>query len=71
MIGFAISFLDSYAHGFQISNYFDCNVESVAPAQVIAVSSVADKTGTFTIYCSIFCSVHIYMQSGEIRVVGS
>ena len=63
--------IDSQAHGFQISNYFDSNIESVAPGQVIAVSFVANKTGTFTIYCSIFCSVHIYMQSGEIRVVGS
>jgi len=63
--------IDSQAHGFQISNYFDSNIESVAPGQVIAVSFVADKTGTFTIYCSTFCSVHIYMQSGEIRVVGS
>jgi len=63
--------IDSYAHGFQISNYFDSNIESVAPGQVIAVSFVADKTGTFTIYCSIPCSVHIRMQSGELRVVGS
>jgi len=63
--------IDSQAHGFQINNYFDSNIESVAPGQAITVSFVADKTGTFTIYCSIPCSVHIRMQSGEIRVVGS
>ena len=63
--------IDSQAHGFQINNYFDSNIESVAPGQAITVSFVADKTGTFTIYCSIPCSVHIRMQSGELRVVGS
>jgi len=63
--------IDSQAHGFQISNFFDSNRESVAPGQAITVSFVADKTGTFTIYCSISCSVHIRMQSGELRVVGS
>ncbi len=60
--------IDSQAHGFQIGKYFDSNTEAVAPGQAITVSFVADKTGTFTMYCSIFCSVHIYMQSGELRV---
>lgn len=58
----------TFAHGFQISNYFDSNIESVAPGQVIAVSFVASKVGTFQIYCSILCPPHIFMQSGVLSV---
>jgi FtsP/CotA-like multicopper oxidase with cupredoxin domain len=56
------------SHGFQISDYFDNSIESVAPGQVLKVSFVADKTGTFQIYCAIFCSIHLFMEYGELRV---
>lgn len=59
---------DFQAHGFQIGSYFDSRIESIAPRQAITISFVADKVGTFTMYCSIFCSIHIYMQNGELRV---
>jgi len=57
------------SHGFQIGNYFDSTVESIAPEQVITVSFVADKAGDFPIYCDIFCSIHLFMQYGELRVL--
>lgn len=60
---------DVQAHGFQITHYFDSNIQTVAPGQVIHVSFLADRVGDFEIYCSIFCSVHIFMQNGLLRVV--
>jgi hypothetical protein len=58
----------TFAHGFQIGHYFDSNIESVAPGQVITVLFVAKDAGAFQIYCSIFCPTHIFMQSGVLRV---
>jgi hypothetical protein len=59
---------DVQAHGFQITHYFNSNIQTVAPGQVIRVSFVASQSGIFMIYCSIFCSVHIFMQNGELVV---
>ena len=60
---------DIEAHGFQIFHYFDSHTVSIAPRQVIRVSFVAKQTGTFRIYCSIFCVPHApYMQYGELIV---
>jgi heme/copper-type cytochrome/quinol oxidase subunit 2 len=59
---------DRQAHGFQVAHYFDNSIETVAPGQKISVTFVADQPGTFRIYCSIFCTVHSFMQSGELVV---
>jgi hypothetical protein len=59
---------DIQAHGFQVAHYFDSTIESIAPGQVVKVSFVASQTGDFQIYCSIFCSIHAFMQSGLLRV---
>lgn len=59
---------DVQAHGFQIAHYYDSNIQTVTPGQVIHVSFVADKPGDFEIYCSIFCSIHVYMQNGQLQV---
>jgi hypothetical protein len=56
------------AHGFQIDNYYNARTVSIAPGQVLTVSFVANKAGTFRIYCNIFCAVHWAMQSGELVV---
>lgn len=56
------------SHGFQISYYFDSSVEAVSPGQVLRVSFVATKPGTFQIYCAIFCTIHLFMQYGQLRV---
>jgi len=59
---------DHQAHGFQVIHYFDSNIETVEPGQVAHVSFVASQAGTFEIYCSIFCSIHIYMQNAQLIV---
>jgi len=56
------------AHGFQIANYFDSSVVSVAPGQVIHVSFVASQAGNFRIYCAIFCAIHPFMEYGLLKV---
>jgi heme/copper-type cytochrome/quinol oxidase subunit 2 len=60
--------VDQQAHGFQVQHYMDSPVHVVAPGQVVTFTFVADETGTFQIYCSIFCTVHWAMQSGQLRV---
>lgn len=59
---------DVLAHGFQITHYYDRAIVSVAPGEVLHVSFVANEAGTFQIYCGIFCPIHIFMQSGQLRV---
>jgi len=59
---------DVQSHGFQVAHYFDRNIESIAPGQVIHISFVASVNGTFQIYCSIFCTIHVFMQNGELIV---
>jgi hypothetical protein len=59
---------DVQAHGFQIVHYFTPNQETLVPGQVLRVSFIADQTGSFVIYCDIFCSIHIYMQNGLLSV---
>ena len=67
-VNIAVCNADVQAHGFQVTHYFDSNIQTVAPGQVIHVSFLADKAGDFEIYCSIFCSIHIFMQNGLLRV---
>ena len=57
------------SHGFQIASYFDTKLESIAPGQVLHVSFIATKTGVFQIYCAIFCTIHLFMQYGQLRVM--
>ncbi len=59
---------DFQAHGFQVTHYYDSEIVTIVPGQVLHVSFVADKTGTYRIYCNIFCSIHWAMQSGELIV---
>ncbi len=59
---------DVQAHGFQVGHYYDSSIESLLPGQVVTLSFVADQKGTYQIYCSVPCTVHIYMQSGELMV---
>jgi heme/copper-type cytochrome/quinol oxidase subunit 2 len=57
------------SHGFQISNYFDSAIEAVGPDRVLHVPTfVATKAGTFQIYCAIFCTIHLFMEYGQLRV---
>jgi hypothetical protein len=59
----------NYAHGFQISGYYQGSLVTIAPGEVLHIPAfVADKAGNFLIYCSIPCPIHIYMQYGELSV---
>ncbi|HVC27169.1 MAG TPA: hypothetical protein VND40_03320 [Nitrososphaerales archaeon] len=67
--------IDVQAHGFQVSHYYDASnghgEVTLTPAQVIKVSFTANRVGSFDIYCEIFCSIHVYMQSGLLNVTAS
>jgi len=56
-------------HGFQISNYYDSKIVAVSPGDVIHVSFTATKVGSFRIYCAIFCTIHPFMEDGELQVM--
>jgi heme/copper-type cytochrome/quinol oxidase subunit 2 len=56
------------AHGFNIQYYYDQRIVSLASGQVLKVSFIADKAGSFWIKCNIFCTVHWAMQSGKLVV---
>jgi len=66
---------DMQATGFQITHYDDSSNGhpdlTLTPGQVVTVSFTASQTGRFYIYCEIFCSIHIYMQSGLLNVTPS
>jgi hypothetical protein len=49
------------AHGFAITYYFDAGVP-IAPGDAYRIVFTATRVGTFTIYCNIFCTIHIYMK---------
>ena len=49
------------AHGFAITYYFDAGVP-IEPGDAYQIVFTATQAGTFTIYCNIFCTIHIYMR---------
>jgi heme/copper-type cytochrome/quinol oxidase subunit 2 len=59
---------DGQPHGFQIAHYYDSSVVILDAGQVRTVSFIADQSGKFQIYCSIQCSIHWAMISGQLRV---
>jgi hypothetical protein len=58
----------SQAHGFQIDHYYVAQLVSIASGQVLRVSFIANKAGSFRVYCQIFCTIHWAMQSGQLVV---
>ncbi len=54
-------------HGFAITHYLDSGVK-VGPGQSDDVSFTANQAGTFLVYCNIFCTIHVYMQNGQLNV---
>ena len=55
--------------GFQVVHYLQGKVETIQPGHSTTLSFIADEEGTFIIYCSIFCAIHLYLQGGELRVI--
>ena len=56
------------AHGFQIQNYVDSVINVVPPGGVMNFTFIASKAGNFQIYCAIPCTIHFFMQFGQLRV---
>jgi hypothetical protein len=59
----------SQAVGFQVTHYLTSETQTIQPGQVINVRFLANQTGTFLIYCSIFTPIHLYLQGGELNVL--
>ncbi len=68
MVNITVTNVDKQPHGFNIAHYYDSSIVTVAPGQTIHVSFIASEAGSFKIYCSIFCTVHWAMQSGQLIV---
>ena len=48
-------------HGFAIRHYLDAGV-AMAPGEAYQIVFQATETGTFDIYCNIFCTIHVFMR---------
>jgi len=57
----------SQAHGLSISHYFDSGL-TLSPGECSDVRFVASQPGSFNVFCNIFCTIHIFMQSGRLNV---
>ena len=69
LVQFLVCNLDkTQAHGFAITHYFDAGVP-ILPGEAYKIVFTATEVGTFTIYCNIFCTIHIYMR-GQLVVSG-
>jgi heme/copper-type cytochrome/quinol oxidase subunit 2 len=58
---------DSQAHGFTVAHYFDSGL-TLSPGECFDVRFVANQLGSFNVFCQIFCTIHIFMQSGRLNV---
>ena len=54
-------------HGFTVSHYLDSGV-TLRPGETYTLTFLADQKGTFRVYCNIFCTIHVYMQNGQLTV---
>ena len=55
--------------GFQVSHYLANRLEAIPPGKDVTVNFLANQTGTFVVYCSVFNPIHIYLQGGELNVL--
>jgi FtsP/CotA-like multicopper oxidase with cupredoxin domain len=49
-------------HGFAITTYFPVGV-AIAPSEAYRIVFTATMSGTFVMYCNIFCTVHVFMTA--------
>src|SRR5215467_1869760 len=62
---------DSQAHGFTVTHYYDQGVGGQAglgPGKCFDIRFVANQTGSFTIFCTILCTIHPFMLNGRLNV---
>jgi hypothetical protein len=48
-------------HGFAIRYYLSAGI-AMAPNDAFQIVFPATETGTFDIYCNIFCTIHVFMR---------
>jgi len=69
VVRFLVCNLDqTQAHGFAITYYFNAGIP-ILPGEAYRIVFTATKAGTFTIFCNIFCTIHIFMR-GQLIVSG-
>ena len=54
-------------HGFTVTHYLDSGV-TLRPGETYTLTFLADQKGTFRANCNIFCTIHVYMQNGQLAV---
>jgi nitrous oxide reductase len=54
------------SHGFAIQSYF--TGFALGPGTCRDVTFTANQLGSFTVYCSINCTIHVLMQNGRLNV---
>ncbi len=60
---------DVQAHGLAVDFYAVNGVEAVGGgSEPVRLPFLATKSGEFRVYCTIVCSVHNYMQHGQLSV---
>lgn len=59
---------DTQSHGFAVDNYAPRGTEVIGQ-QSATVQFQAVKSGQFRVYCDVYCTVHIFMQSGLLKVL--
>lgn len=69
MVRFVVCNHDStQPHGFAIRYYLNAGI-ALAPGDAYQIVFPATETGTFDIFCNIFCTVHVFMR-GQLIVSG-
>ncbi len=60
---------DVQAHGLAVDFYTANGIEAVGQEpQPVILLFLATRSGEFRVYCTIPCSVHNYMQHGQLTV---
>jgi len=54
-------------HGFAITHYLDSGI-TLRPGECYNLTFTANQAGNFTMFCNIFCTIHVYMQDGRLSV---
>ncbi len=55
------------SHGFAVNHYFNKGI-ALQSGDCIDVNFTANQLGTFRVFCTIPCTVHIFMQDGRFNV---
>jgi len=58
-------------HGFAIDGYPEVSNTHISPSAQSVVKFTADKTGTFTYYCTVFCGEGHPLHTGQLVVQSS